>query len=192
MEITETTYVKNREEWREWLQKNYDTKSETWLLFYKKHTGKPSISYGHSVEEALCFGWIDSIIKKIDEDKYVRKFTPRKNTSNWSNLNKKRMLKMIKAGRMTEIGLSKIDPSELDEEKIMKEEKLKKELKIPEFIEKAFKENEKVWENFNKLAYSHKRNFVNWISSAKREATRNKRIKEALNMLEKNKKPGIN
>ena len=81
-------YFKTSDEWRQWLKSHHDKENEVWLIFYKKGTGKPSMEYEASVEEALCFGWIDSIIKKINDEIYVRKFTPRKDNSLWSELNK--------------------------------------------------------------------------------------------------------
>jgi len=108
MKITEKLHVTNRDEWLAWLRENHDTKKGVWLLHYKKHTGKPSIPYDDAIEEALCFGWIDSIIKKIDDEKFARRFTPRKGKSRWSELNKKRARKMMKAGKMTEAGIAKI------------------------------------------------------------------------------------
>ncbi len=101
-------YVTNRDEWRKWLSRHQATEAEVWLIFYKKETCKPTILYEAAVEEALCFGWIDSIIKKIDATKYARKFTPRKDNSKWSTLNKKRANKMINEKRMTDFGLDKI------------------------------------------------------------------------------------
>ena len=89
-------YVTNRDEWRDWLSRHHATETEVWLIFYKKETCKPTIFYEAAIEEALCFGWIDSIIKKIDATRYARKFTPRKDNSKWSALNKKRAKKMIK------------------------------------------------------------------------------------------------
>ena len=102
-------YIPDRSRWRRWLSKNHDKEENgIWLVFYKKKTNKSSLEYEQAVEEAICFGWIDSIIKKIDEAKYVRKFTPRKADSFWSQLNKKRVGRMIKQGLMTEAGLVKI------------------------------------------------------------------------------------
>jgi hypothetical protein len=92
-------YVSTRGQWRRWLAENHDKEENgIWLVFYKKETGRPSLEYEESVEEALCFGWIDSIIKRIDDDKYCRKFTPRKDDSRWSNTNKERVEKIIKEG----------------------------------------------------------------------------------------------
>lgn len=107
MEITKQLYVTDRDAWRAWLEKNYDTEKEIWLIYYKKHTGKPRIPYDDAVEEALCFGWIDSTVKRVDDEKFAQKFTPRKNKSNWSDLNKKRAKKMIREGRMTKAGFLK-------------------------------------------------------------------------------------
>ena len=102
-------YSKTPAEWREWLQNNHDRSTGVWLVFHKKGSGLPSIDYEDAVIEALCFGWIDSIIKKIDEEQYARKFTPRNDNSIWSASNKVRIEKLINSGRMTEIGLAKIE-----------------------------------------------------------------------------------
>jgi len=106
--MAEELYLAKRDDWRAWLLENHGAKKEVWLIYYKKQTGKPSISYDDSVEEALCFGWVDSIIKKIDYEKFARKFTPRTRRSTWSESNKKRVEKMIREGKMTEAGLSRI------------------------------------------------------------------------------------
>ena len=177
-----TVYVTDRDEWRRWLEHNYETEKEVWLVYYKKHTGKPAIPYDDSVEEALCFGWIDSIIKRIDEEKFVRKFTPRVNKTKWSQSNKRRVKKMIEKGKMTGAGLEKIDLDELD--KGPQEKKIES---IPPFLKEAFIASN-VWENFNKLAPTYKRHYVGWITSAKREETRKRRIEEAVKYLRENKR----
>jgi uncharacterized protein YdeI (YjbR/CyaY-like superfamily) len=102
-------HFKNRGDFRHWLEKNHRKSQGIWMIFYKKHTKRDNITYDESVEEAICFGWIDSILKKVDEDKYIRKFTPRTNTKNWSDANKRRATKLIKNGKMNEAGLNKID-----------------------------------------------------------------------------------
>src|SRR5262249_22114913 len=116
MEIRKTLYVTSREEWRAWLTKHYQSETEVWLIYYKKHTGQPRISYDHAVEEALCFGWVDSIVKTIDDEKFAQKFTPRRDWTKWSGLNQRRLRKLIREGRMTEAGLAKIDLATLGEE----------------------------------------------------------------------------
>ena len=98
-------YLPTREAWRDWLDKHHDSEPLIWLIHYKKHTGKPSIPYNDAVEEALCFGWIDSLVRRIDEEKYMQKYTPRKPRSTWSKHNVRRVEKMIAEGKMTERGL---------------------------------------------------------------------------------------
>ena len=150
MKLADELYVTNRDDWCEWLRKNYETKKEVWLIYYKKHTGTPSIPYDDSVEEALCFGWIDNIIKRIDDEKFVRKFTPRKAKSKWSEANKKRARKMIKEGKMTEAGLAKIREAKKSGE-WFKAASPRKELVIPPYMKEALAKNKKALENFNKL-----------------------------------------
>jgi uncharacterized protein YdeI (YjbR/CyaY-like superfamily) len=105
---TEELHMTSRGNWRSWLEKNCHIRKEAWLIFYKKYTSKPNVTYDEAVEEALCFGWIDSTIKRIDDEKFARKFTPRKPNSKWSESNKKRAEKMITRRRMTKAGLELI------------------------------------------------------------------------------------
>lgn len=105
MEIAKTFYARDRKEWREWLSKNHDKEKEIWLIYYKKASGKKSISYNDAVEEALCFGWIDSIEKSLDSERFAGRFTPRKPNSNWSKSNRERVKRLIREGKMTEAGL---------------------------------------------------------------------------------------
>ena len=190
MKITEKLHVTNRDDWRAWLRKNYDTKKEVWLIYYKRHTGKPRIPYDGAVEEALCFGWIDNLVKKIDDEKFAQKFTPRKGKSKWSEANKKRARKMIKEGKMTKAGLAKIREAKSNGE-WFKTAPVKKELVIPAYIKKAFATNEKALDNLNNLANGYKRQLVGWITGAKREETRKRRLTEAIRLLEQNKKLGM-
>jgi uncharacterized protein YdeI (YjbR/CyaY-like superfamily) len=183
-------YLLSRGEWREWLRHNHDTEKEIWLIYYKKHTGKPSIPYDDSVEEALCFGWIDSIIKRIDDEKFVRKFTPRKTKSRWSEANKKRALKMIEQGKMTETGLARIREAKKSGE-WSKPPSSRGELVLPSYMEAALARNKKAEENFRNLAKSYKRHFIGWVTSAKREETRRRRLAEAIRLLEKKEKLGM-
>ena len=105
----ESTYAKDRKAWRKWLQKHHDTSPGVWLVYHKKHTGEKTVVYAEAVEEALCFGWIDSTSRPIDEDTYQQLFLPRKPKSQWSKLNKTRIEKMIEEGLMTEAGMAKIE-----------------------------------------------------------------------------------
>jgi uncharacterized protein YdeI (YjbR/CyaY-like superfamily) len=190
LEMVEHLYLSSRNDWRAWLEKNYATEKEVWLIYYKKHTGKPSIQYEDSVEEALCFGWIDGIIKRFDDERCGRKFFPRRSRSRWSESNKKRAEKMISEGRMTKYGMARVDDAKKSGE-WFKSNVIPENLTIPPFIEKALTKNKKANENFNKLAVSYKRLYVRWISSAKLEETRLRRLQEAIDLLEQNKKLGL-
>ena len=190
METSGKLYVTSRDDWRAWLRRNHDTKKEVWLIYHKKQTGKPSIPYDDSVEEALCFGWIDSVIKKIDDEKFARKFTPRKAKSKWSEANKKRAKRMMKEGKMEEAGLAKIMEAKKGGE-WFKTAPVRKELVIPLYVKEALAKNKKALDNFNNLAKSYKRQYIGWIASAKREETRGRRLAEAIRLLEKNEKLGM-
>jgi uncharacterized protein YdeI (YjbR/CyaY-like superfamily) len=160
------------------------------LIYYKKHTGKPIIPYDEAVEEAICFGWIDGIVKRIDDEKYARKFTPRTENSRWSELNKKRAKKMIAAGKMTEAGLQKIEEAKRNGIWSQTSTQRKRFELSPEF-EKILKSNKIAWHNFNNLAPSYKKNYIGWVMSAKREETIKHRFNEVLRCLEQNKKLGL-
>lgn len=192
MELTKTLYVPDRAAWHAWLEQHSTTEQEVWLIYYKKGSGKPRISYEDAVEEALCFGWIDSLVQRMDEEKYAQKFTPRKNSSQWSVLNKYRIVKLVKEGRMTEAGLAKVD---FDLEEVNAEDIQpagnKVEPELPRYIQQILMENEITWQNFNSLAPSHRRNYLRWIMDAKKEETRMRRAREALELLKQNKKLGM-
>lgn len=187
MGLNNSLYFRNRNEWRKWLEENHKKEKEVWLIYYRLHTGKPSIPYDDSVEEALCFGWIDGIIRKLDDEKFSRKFMPRRKNSRWSELNKKRAERMIREGRMTEAGTVLIREAKQTGE-WSKAPPEKRELEIPPFFEEALAKNKKASDYFNTLASTYRRHFVGWVSSAKREETRTKRLAEALSYLEQNKK----
>jgi uncharacterized protein YdeI (YjbR/CyaY-like superfamily) len=192
MGMNKTLYVKNREEWRAWLADHYESETEVWLIYYKKHSGKPRVPYDHAVEEALCFGWIDSIVKRIDDEKFAQKFTPRRDYTRWSAINKRRVRKLIRDGRMPEAELAKIDLALLDEEPQEPRAKpARAELELPVFIEQALKANPKAWEYFQKLAPSYRRLYIGWIMQAKKEETRQRRLREAVSLLKQNKKLGL-
>lgn len=182
--------ISDRRGWRAWLEKNHGAEREVWLVFYKKHTGKVCISYDAAVEEALCFGWIDSIVKRIDEEKFVRKFTPRKAGSGWSESNKERAERMMRLGRMTESGLAQIRIAK-ETGKWFSGASPVKELEVPPFVQDTLAASPKALENFDKLAESYRRQYVGWIMSARREETRKRRLAEVVQRLEKNEKLGM-
>lgn len=195
MKELEHIYFNNRKSFRNWLEKNFDKSPGIWIIFYKKHVTIECVKFNDALEEALCFGWIDSIIKKIDNDQYVRKFTPRINTSKWSESNKKIVIALIKNGKMTEEGLKKIDiflkTGRVDWENKELKEKETKELDIPDFIKEEFAKNEPALTNFNNLSQTYKRHYILWITNAKREETIHNRVIESIELLKQNKKLGL-
>ena len=188
MDKSKILHVTERSDWRAWLEKHHQSEQEVWLIFYKQHTGKPRIPYEDAVEEALCFGWIDSIVRRIDDEKYMQKFTPRRASSEWSRLNKNRMRKLIREGRMTPVGLAKFTPAAIRKPP---REKPTVPRVLPNFIKRALMEDKEVWENFNSLAPSHRKAYILWISTAKKQETRERRLKEAIRLLKQNRKLGL-
>lgn len=184
-------YLKTGSEWRKWLHKNHNKVDELWLIFYKVGTGKSSIDYEEAVEEALCYGWIDSLVKKIDAEKYARKFTPRKKNSVWSEINKKRVKKVIKEGRMTKYGLIKIEAAKKNGswEKRIKGVEISYE--TPKDFIAALEKNKKAKSNFDRISPSQKKRYYMWINIAKKTETKEKRIKESVELLSKNKELGL-
>ena len=186
-----TLEFKDRTEWRAWLTENHDRQAEIWLVYYKKATGIPCIEYEDSVEEALCFGWVDSLIRKIDECSYARKFTPRKDNSVWSQLNKQRVEKLIREGLMTEHGLKKVEAARRSGRWDAPAQRPKIDLEMPaEFIQ-ALSKNPQAEAVFNNLSLSHQKQYLRWITTAKRPETREKRIAESIQMLSQGKELGL-
>jgi uncharacterized protein YdeI (YjbR/CyaY-like superfamily) len=188
-QASKTLYVTNRDDWRAWLERNHARANEVWLIYYKKHTGHPRIPYDDAVEEALCFGWIDSTVRRLDEDRFLQRFTPRKDTSNWCESNRVRLQKLIAEGKMTAAGLSKVAEGVLDAPAPVAPRK--KELEVPEFFKDALMKRMRAWDNFNALAPSYRREYIGWITQAKREETRQRRVREAVRLLYENKKLGM-
>ena len=186
---SKTLYVRDRASWRAWLEEHHAAEREVWLVYYKKHTGRPRIPYDDAVEEALCFGWIDSTVRRVDDDSYVQKFTPRRDRSNWCESNVRRARKLIGEGRMTKAGFDAIAEGAL--EKKFEPKPKSKDTEVPRFVSDALKKTPRAWENFNALAPSYRREYVGWITQAKREETRERRLAEAARLLSENKKLGM-
>ncbi len=189
-----TYYPKNRRAWRKWLEKNHLRSNGIWLIYYKKSSGIPRLEYNDAIEEALCFGWIDSTTRPLDENRYMQRFTPRRRKSGWSGPNKKRIERLMEQGLMMKAGLEKIDAAKKDGswESLDKIYAAPKQLEIPEDLGKAFSKSMKAKKNFENFASFTRRQFLYWINSAKRPETRKARIKHVLLMCAANKKPGIN
>ena len=180
MQITKTLYVIERDEWRAWLAKHHDTEKDIWLIYYKKQSGEPRIPYNDAVEEALCFGWIDSTVKGIDENKYAQRFSPRKNGSNWSEMNKVRMRRLIEQGRMTPAGLSKFEGDPRDS------------FETPSDIIEALKQDKKTWEIFEGFPESYKRIRIGFIEMARsRPDIFQQRLRYFLKMTSQGKRFGM-
>ena len=189
---TEPLYFTDRHQWRRWLKENYKSREEAWLVYYKKHTGKPTIPYDDAVEEAICFGWIDSTVRRIDEERYRQRYTPRHIKSIWSELNVKRAEKMIKEGKMTEVGLEKFKAGLRDNTRLLESGiTSNKKIIIPEGLKKDLKKNSEAWKNFNNFADSYKKRYIFWYLDAKREETREKRAKEIIRRSEENKRSAL-
>lgn len=181
---------KDRKIWRKWLEENHLSEKGIWLIYYKKHTGKKTVIYNEAVEEALCFGWIDTTVRRIDEEQYCQKFTPRNDKSVWSDLNKERVNKLIKNKSMTKYGLKKV---QIAKKNGMwdKEYLVNKNNPMPKEFKTELGKNKEALKNFNNLAPSHKKHFINWIVDAKKEETKIRRSKKAASMLENNQKLGM-
>lgn len=184
MEITEELYAKDRAEWRDWLEKNHTDKKEIWLIYYKKHTGKPVVSYDASVEEALCFGWIDGILKRIDDEKYTRRFTPRRKRSVWARSNVERVARMMKEGRMTDAGLAIIPQAILEGKATEIIPVIPDIVPVPSELEEALAKNKKASDTWESLTPLRRKQYLFWIIRAKREETKARRIGELIKMLE--------
>jgi len=184
-----STHPKTRSAWRKWLEKNHSTSPGVWLIYYKKSTGKAKLVYNDAVEEALCFGWIDSTMRPLDAERFMQRFTPRKPKSGWSGLNKKRIAKMIAEGLMTKAGIKKIEEAKKDGswESLDHIDAIQ----LPEDFEKALSKNKKARINFEKFPQFTKKQFLYRINSAKTDSTRKQRIILCVKMAGANKKPGI-
>ena len=172
--------------WRAWLDANHASASEIWLVFHKPHTGTPSVGYMDALDEALCYGWIDSLIKRIDEDRYARKFTPRKPVSKWSAVNRKRYAALAKAGRLAPAGKARSPESgsRYDAKPSVPD-------KIPASIAKALKASPAAWTFYQTLTPREQRMYFGWIHLAKQQATRERRLAEAIRRLTKTQKLGL-
>ena len=179
-----TLEVRSRRQWRAWLARHHKSSSGIWLVFYKHHTGLKSMPYEDAVREALCFGWIDSLVRRLDDDRYALKVTPRKPTSKWSDSNRRRWRELHAAGLLSEAGLVAAPTENTYAPRPLIPD-------LPNYIAKALKAHAKAWKFFRELAPTQRRNFVVWIHTAKRADTRDRRIRESLALLAAGKKLGL-
>lgn len=175
----EPIFFADTKQLREWFEKNYKKESELQLGYYKVGTGKPSVTWSESVDEALCFGWIDGVRRSLGEESYTIRFTPRKPGSIWSAVNIKKMEQLIKDGKVKPEGLEAYSKRKDEKSKIYSYEK--EPVKLDKAFEKVFKANKKAWEFFRSSAPSYQKTAIHWVMSAKQEATRKNRFEVLLN-----------
>jgi uncharacterized protein YdeI (YjbR/CyaY-like superfamily) len=183
----ERIYPKNREEWHQWLKDNHETSPGVWVIYYKKNSSKPRVEYDEAVEEALSFGWIDSKVNALDQERYMQVFTPRKPGSIWSKHNKRRVHKLTNEGRMQTAGRDKVERAKQDGSWSFLDDI--EAMIIPEDLKGELEKNKKAHENFNQFPDSIKKQILYWIATAKRETTRKKRIKLTVESAGQNEKP---
>jgi len=180
MDIKQTFYAATRLEWRKWLKKNYKTEKEIWLVYYKKTSGKPRIEYNDAVEEALCFGWIDSTVKKIDEERFAQRFSRRNPKTGYSQSNKERLGKLIAEGRVMKEVLATLNDIALEQ------------FEIPRNIVEAIKADKEAWKNFQSFSETYKRIRIAFIDGARnRPKEFQKRLNYFIKMTEENKQFGF-
>jgi uncharacterized protein YdeI (YjbR/CyaY-like superfamily) len=190
MKITQSITPITRAEWRRWLEKNSRAVAEIWMVFYKKHTGKSCIRYEDAVEEALCFGWIDGIVRRIDAQTYGRRFTPRRAGSEWSELNRRRARKMITDGKMTEAGMT-LYRAGLTKPVTGVSPKPADTLVVPSYLKSALQKDNEARRNFAQLPPGYKRMAIRWIMAAKKDETRNRRVEEFVRLTATGKRIGL-
>jgi len=181
MNLGKTLYLTNRKDWRLWLKKNHSKEKEIWLIYYRKSSGKSRIPYNDAVEEALCYGWIDSTFKGIDEEKFAQRFTPRRTGSPVSEMNKERVRRLIKNKLMTSIGLKSISFDR------------KEKFTIAADILEALKSTEQTWKNFQKFSIGYKRVRIGYIEDVRTYDKKifQNRLNNFTKMTAKNKKFGM-
>jgi uncharacterized protein YdeI (YjbR/CyaY-like superfamily) len=179
-----TVDVRTRGDWRRWLAAHHASSPGIWLLRHKEHTGIESLPYEELVREALCYGWVDSLIKRLDGDRYAIKVTPRRSTSKWSDLNRARWQELKAAGLLAPAGLAAAPTANSYAPKPAIPE-------LPAYVAKAFKAQPETWQFFQSLSARNRRDFIVWIHTAKRPETRAARIRASVELLSAGKKLGL-
>ncbi len=176
-------------EWRNWLAANHGSSGEVWLVYRKGAAASGSIGYGESVEEALCFGWVDGLIRRIDDERYMRRFTPRRPGAKWSVSNKERIARLVAEGRMAEAGTRVVEAARVDGswDRIPDAER---EWSMPIELRDVLDADPGLGEMFEALSPSHRKQYLRWVASAKREETRRRRATRAGVMIRSGERPG--
>ena len=179
-----TLDVRTREQWRQWLASHHASSPGVWLVRHKRHTGVETMPYEDVVCEALCFGWIDSLVKRLDEDRFAIKVTPRKPTSRWSDPNRRRWRELEAAGLLAPAGLAAAPTGNRYPARPSVPE-------LPDYVAQALRVHPEAWRNFQALSRTDRRDFVVWIHTAKRPETRQRRIRESIDLLAAGRKLGL-
>ena len=182
-----TFVAQTADQWRKWLDEHHDSESEVWLIFYKLHTGVRSIAHSDALDEALCFGWVDSLVKRLDESRYAIKFTPRNADSRWSAINRKRYAALKAAGKLKPGGVNR-PPTDRS---YGPRPRFQMPATVPRYIQAALKKRPTAWRYFEGLSPWHRRRYIGWIESAKREETKVRRLQVAIRLLAAGKPLGL-
>ena len=183
-----TFLARTLDQWREWLTEHHASAPEVWLIFHKQHTGVVSIEYKDARDEALCFGWVDSLVKRLDDRRYALKFTPRRANSRWSDVNRKRYAELKAGGRLKPAG---IERPPTDRGYAPRPPRLSMPSRLPTYIQAELKSHPRALRHFDALAPEQRRRYLAWIESAKREDTKLRRLKEAIRLLTGGKVLGL-
>jgi len=176
------------DQWRQWLAEHHDSESEVWLVFHQVHTGVTSIDYKDALDEALCFGWVDSLVKRLDDQRYARKFTPRRADSRWSTVNRKRYAALKASGKLKPPGINRA-PTDRRYDPLPPRFKMPS--KVPAYIQNALRKHPAALQHFEALPPSQRRRYLAWIESAKQDETKARRLKEAIRLLTAGKVLGL-
>jgi uncharacterized protein YdeI (YjbR/CyaY-like superfamily) len=179
----------SREEWRAWLEQHASAEKEIWLIFFKKRTGKATLTLEDAVEEALCFGWIDGRLRRIDDERHALRFSPRRPGSVWSESNKARVQKLIAEGKMTEAGLALVEAGKRSGE-WDKATARENENEPPPDLAAALAQNQRANANLERMSPSQRKAYYYWVTSAKRAETRRRRVEAVVSRAERNQRPG--
>ena len=183
-----TLLVRTPDQWRDWLAGHHASESEIWLIFHKQHTGVVSIAYKDALDEALCFGWVDSLVKRVDDRRYARKFTPRRLNSRWSDVNRQRYAELEAEGRLRPPGIARAPTSRGYDPR---PPRLEMPSKLPADFKAALSTQPAALRHFEALAPTQRRRYLAWIESAKRDATKRRRLEETVRLLAGGKELGL-
>jgi uncharacterized protein YdeI (YjbR/CyaY-like superfamily) len=180
----------DRAAWRDWLERHHTDTTGAWLIFAKKGSGAASVNYRDAVLEALCYGWIDGIKRRVDDKRYTHRFTPRRAGSRWSELNIRRARELIDQGLMRAPGLAAFE-QRTRYSVAQRAKRREPEPELSEELEQALRADEKCWRNFESLAPGYRKQYVLWLTTAKRPDTRERRLREAISLLATGRKLGM-